>query len=39
MLYRYEFKGKIYNFNCKGLDKIDSSLKVSIRRKLGISVG
>ena len=39
MIYNYEYKGRIYNFNCKRLDIIDSSLKVSIRRKLKIPIG
>lgn len=38
MKIKYEYSGKIYNFQCKDIKKVEAAFKISIKRKLGISI-
>ena len=38
MKIKYEFKNKIYNFSLKDINKIQGYFKLSLRKRIGISI-
>lgn len=38
MIIKYEYNGEIYKFQCIDIKKAEAALKVSVKRKLGISI-